>query len=114
MRQTILMIAGLLFVGLASGAITPCNAGAGSPQAEPTKDDCMAAVRRAHSLAAALPDGDLSRYFAERNLHQALVEAGNGEFDDCMEMAKNAIDEVKERRHVVKPGETFKVLRADE
>jgi hypothetical protein len=82
--------------------------------AEPGKQDCDAAVEQARALAAALPADNLSRYFAERDLQQALVEAGNGEFDECLEMAARAADEAKERRHELPPGETLKVLRPDE
>jgi hypothetical protein len=82
--------------------------------AEPSQQDCDAAVEQARSLAAALPADDLSRYFAERDLQQALVEAGNGEFDECLEMAARAADEVRERRHELPPGETLKVLKPDE
>jgi hypothetical protein len=81
---------------------------------EPTREDCEAAVEQARALSAALPADDPSRYFAERDLHQAMVEAGNGEFDDCLEMAERATDEVREHRHVLCPGETLKVLRPDE
>ena len=62
--------------------LTPIRA-----SAEPTREDCEAAVEQARALAAALPADDLSRYFAERDLQQAMIEAGNGEFDDCLEMA---------------------------
>jgi len=82
--------------------------------AEPSKQDCDAAVEQARALAAALPADNLSRYLAERELHQALVEAGNGEFDECLEMAARAAEEAKERRHELPPGETLKVLRPDE
>lgn len=81
---------------------------------EPTREDCVAAVDHARALAVALPAEDLSRYFAERDLQQALTEAGNGEFDECVEFAERATVEIKERRHKLKPGETFKVLRSDE
>jgi hypothetical protein len=47
-------------------------------------------------------------------LHQALIEAGNGEFDDCLELAARAAEETRERRHTLPPGEKLKVLRADE
>jgi hypothetical protein len=82
--------------------------------AEPTREDCVAAVDQARSLAASLPAEDLSRYFAERHLHQAMVEAGNNEFDECLEYAERATDEVREHRHVLQPGETFKVLQPHE
>lgn len=102
-----------MFAGLAGAVVTPCSADSDSPQVEPTKENCTASVEQARSLAMALPADDLSRYFAERHLHQAMVEAGNGEFDDCLEWAARATDEVRERRHKLQPGETFKVLPAD-
>ena len=114
LRRTILLTACLWLAALASGAVAPCNAGADSPQAEPTKEDCVAAVEQARSLAAALPSGDISRYFAERDLHQAMVEAGNGEFDDCLEFSARATEEVRELRHTLQPGERLKILQPDE
>jgi cellobiose-specific phosphotransferase system component IIA len=74
----------------------------------------MTAVGEARTLAATLPAGDLSRYFAERDLQQALTEAGNGEFDDCLEWVARAKEEVQERHHTLQPGETLKVRPADE
>ena len=68
----------------------------------------------ARAQAAALPADDLSRYFAERDLHQALVEAGNGEFDDCLDAAARATEEMRERRHTLQPGERLKILQPDE
>jgi hypothetical protein len=101
-----------LLAGLTCGAATPCSAGPVST--EPTKLDCDAAVEQVRTLAAALPADDLSRYFAERDLHQAMMEAGNGEFDDCLELAARATEEIKERRHVLPPGEKLKILKPDE
>lgn len=43
-----------------------------------------------------------------------MIEAGNGEFDDCLEFTERAVVEVKELRHTLRPGETLKILRADE
>jgi hypothetical protein len=114
LRPTILLTACLLLVGLASGAATPFNPDTASPEAEPTMGACVAAVEQARSLAAALPSGDISRYFAERDLHQAMIEAGNGEFDDCLEFAARATEEVQELRHALQPGERLKILQADE
>lgn len=71
-------------------------------------------MERGRKLAQALPEGDLSRTFAERHLLQAQVEADNREFDDCIEWAERAIDEAKERRHALQPGEKLDVRRADE
>ncbi|MBB4370543.1 hypothetical protein GGD63_003338 [Bradyrhizobium sp. cir1] len=101
-----------LLAGLGCAVAAPDAAAPASE--EPTRDDCNAAVAEARALAAALPPDHLSRYFAERHLHQALVEAGNGEFDECLDMAARASVEVRERRHELRPGETLKVLRADE
>jgi hypothetical protein len=84
------------------------------PQAEPTLAECESAVAQARDLAATLPADHLSRHFAERYLHQAMIEAGNGEFDECLEFAERAVVEVKELRHTLRPGETLKILRANE
>jgi hypothetical protein len=101
-----------LFAGLGCGVAAP---GAVAPAAdEPTREQCNAAVAEARALAASLPPDHLSRYFAERHLHQAMAEAGNGEFDECLEMAARASDEVRERRHELRPGEKLKVLGPDE
>jgi hypothetical protein len=81
---------------------------------EPTRERCEGAVEEARAEAAKLPADDLSRYFAERDLHQALVEAGNGEFDDCMEATARATLELRERRHSLAPGERLQVLRPDQ
>jgi hypothetical protein len=102
----------LVCLGLACCMVTPCSAEAVS--AEPSREDCEAAVGQARAVAATLPANDLSRYFAERDLHQAMVEAGNGEFDECMEFAARAADELRERRHELPPGETLKILKPDE
>jgi hypothetical protein len=101
-----------LVAGLGHCMALPCNA-------EPTlvvpgRQDCDDAVGQARMVAAALPADDLSRYFAERDLHQAMVEAGNGEFDECLELAARAADELRMRRHELPPGEKLKVLRPDE
>jgi hypothetical protein len=94
-----------------SRAVLGCTSAAAE---EPTREACTSAVEQAQSIAAALPADDGSRYFAERDLHQALVEAGNGEFDDCLEAVARATDELRERRHRLKPGERLNVLRPDE
>lgn len=101
-----------LLAGLGCGVAAPDAAVPASD--EPTREDCNAAVAEARALAATLPTDHLSRYFAERHLHQALAEAGNGEFDECLDMAARASDEVRERRHELRPGEKLKVLGPDE
>ena len=99
---------------LGSGCGIACLCAAVPASAEPGKQACEAAVEQARTLAAALPADNLSRYFAERDLQQALVEANNGEFDECLEMAARAADEAKEQRHELPPGEKLKVLKLDE
>lgn len=81
---------------------------------EPTQESCDAAVGEARALAASVPASDVSRYFAERDIHQALIEAGNGEFDDCVEKAERAVLELRERHHVLQPGERLDILGAHE
>jgi hypothetical protein len=112
--RTQLLIACLLLAGLAGSAVAPGRADPAAASVEPTREDCMAAVERARALADALPAGDGSRYFAERHLQQAMTEAGNREFDDCLEWAQRAMEEVQEHRHTLAPGETIKVRGADE
>jgi hypothetical protein len=86
----------------------------GAHDGEPTQASCVASVAAARDLAERLPAGDASRYFAERDLQQAMTEAGNGEFDDCLEWAEQATVEVKEHRHTLQPGETLNVRPAEQ
>ena len=81
---------------------------------EPSRASCLAVVAAARELAEKLPVDDASRYFAERDLQQAMTEAGNGEFDDCLEWAQLATAELKEHRHTLQPGETLNVRPAQE
>lgn len=101
-----------LVIGASCGTAAAADVAPASD--EPTLEDCKAAVGNVRILATDLPPDNLSRYFAERHLQQALVEAGNGEFDECLEMAARAAEQVRERRHDVAPGERLKVLKADE
>ena len=66
---------------------------------EPTADSCHAAVESAGKIAGSLPADSLTRRVAESYLVQAKTEAGNGEFDDCLEYAHRAVIEVREHRH---------------
>jgi len=101
----------VLLISLFGGS-TPCHPN--PEQSEPTREDCLAVVAQARALAEALPAEHLSRDFAERYLRQGMAESGNGEFDECLEYAGLAMDEVRELRHVLPPGETLRVLRPDE
>jgi hypothetical protein len=98
----------------ASPVSAPGDDASGDTQADATRKACMDGMAEAQKLAAVLPADDPSRYFAERNLQQAQMEAGNGEFDECQEWAERAVDEVKEHRHTLAPGEKLKILRPDE
>ncbi|MCC8935095.1 hypothetical protein H8A99_00905 [Bradyrhizobium sp. Arg68] len=104
----------MLVCGSCGAAAQGAQGAAAPPSSEPTWEDCQAAVGEARTLTAQLPPDHLSRYFADRHLHQAMVEAGNGEFDECLEMAARASQEVRDRRHELPPGEKLRVLRADE
>src|SRR5260370_8888049 len=106
-RMNTLMVC--LAVCLTGGAVTPCSANPIS--VEPTRESCEAAVKETRVLAAALPADDLSRYFAERDLHQAMIEACNGELDDRLDMTPRASDELKERSHTLHPAETLNLLQ---
>jgi hypothetical protein len=105
---------GLCALSLGAGCAMAAPDAVAPASDEPTWEDCEAAVGKARALAAELPPDNLSRYFAERHLHQAMAEAGNGEFDECLEMAARASEQVRERRHELPPGEKLKVLRPDE
>ena len=80
-------------------AMLCCGLAGRCPAAEPSGADCLAAVESARNLAATLPADDGSRHFAERYLDQALMEAGGGEFDECMEYAARATEEVQKLYH---------------
>lgn len=83
----------------------PAPTADGAPTlAEPTRASCEAAVAKSRALATSLlPPEEMSRKVAESYLMQALVEAGNGEFDDCLEYAARAAAEVKQHRHDASP-----------
>jgi hypothetical protein len=118
----VLLLACWILGGLAGAGAVACTtaSGAHEPTHEdahddvPTQASCLAAVAAARVLAERLPADDGSRYFAERDLQQAMTEAGNGELDDCLEWAEQATVEIKERHHTLKPGETLGVRPANE
>lgn len=76
---------------------------------EPTAESCDAAVSTARALIDTRPPGTISRYFAERYVGQAVAEGGNREFDDCVEWAEKAAEEIRHPSHALKPGETLNV-----
>jgi hypothetical protein len=75
---------------------------------------CTEGLADARRLAATLPADDASRYFATRYLQQAAAEVANGETDECRQLVEQAVDEVKEHRHTLAPGEKLQILRPDE
>jgi len=76
---------------------------------EPTLADCTRALEEGWGRTKQLPSRSLSRYFAERFMQSAETEAGNGEYDDCVEYSEKAVDEVENRWHRLAPGESFRV-----
>ena len=108
-RMTVL--AGCIVASVALGVSGTAPALADS---EPTSEECHAKVDEARVSAEALPAEHMSRYFAERYLQQALAEAGNGEFDECMSYAEAAILEVRELRHNYPLGTKLNVLGPNE
>jgi len=104
MIRTVLPLA-LIGVVLLSGGSTRAEQAA----EEPTMADCTKALEEGWSKTKQLSSKSLSRYFAERFLQSAEAEAGNGEYDGCVEYAEKAEDEVENRWHWLAPGETFRV-----
>jgi hypothetical protein len=116
LRRAIALPLCLVVAGLSVGSV-PDLAGAALAEpaaAEPTREDCMAEVGRARALIATLPADHLSRRFAESHLYQAMVEANNGEFDDCLQWAERATVEARELPHALRSGETLKIRRPEE
>lgn len=70
---------------------------------------CKVALAIARAKAAKLPERHISRFFAERLLIGAEMEAGNLEYDECVEGAKKAMLEISEHRHALAPGERLRM-----
>jgi hypothetical protein len=104
MRGMVPMIVG---VGLATAGFATA-AHALAEDSEPSLEACTKAVAEAGEMASRLSPKSLSRYFAERFLLSAKAEAGNGEFDECLDYAAQAVEEVEHRRHWLARGETFR------
>ena len=101
----------LLLVALAAGRETSTAqansdvTSLGAAEEEPTHEACLAAVGKARLLADRLPAQDASRAFAASYLRRALMEDANGEYDDCIEWADKAVEEVVLHWHILRPGE---------
>jgi hypothetical protein len=87
---------------------SPVMAEDAAQSGEPTLEECTKALHDGRDKASKLSAKSLSRYFAERFLQNAEAEAGNGEYDGCLEYVEKAIDEIDNRRHWLAPGETFR------
>ena len=105
LRLTILLAAYGVLIAVLEGCLSPRPRALPAPAA-PSAASCQTAVEAARSLTETLPADDLSRRAAESDLAQAMVEAGNGEFDDCLEFAARATLDVREHRYGPKPAET--------
>lgn len=95
--RTLLLACLMLLSGVPAGA-APVQV-----SAEPESKSCKAALARAHDAVATLAPGSEARKFADFDLVQAKAEAGNGEFDDCMDYAASALDEVRHPHHLQTP-----------
>jgi len=87
---------------------SPVVAEDASHPGEPTLHECTEALRDGRDKLAKLSTKSLSRYFAERFLLSAEAEAGNGEYDECLEYVEKAVDEIDNRWHWLAPGEKFR------
>lgn len=99
----------LTVLSLAMLSSSPAMADDAPEAGEPTLQECMKALQDGRDKASKLSAKSLSRYFAERFLQNAEAEAGNGEYDGCLEYVEKAIDEIDNRRHWLAPGETFRM-----
>ena len=94
----------LLLAALVAGL---CVHGAASaPLAGPPGEAaCLQHVIAVQKQAEALPDGDLTRRFAETDLAQAMQELGAGDPEECIELAERAEQTLEARPYVLRPGE---------
>lgn len=99
----------LLVTGCSVLSYGPVRAG----DEEPTEEQCSIALRDAERRVATMSEKSLSRYFAENLLEYARIEAGNAEYDECLDKVEKAVAEIEERRHWLAPGEVFRVKTGD-
>lgn len=89
---------------LAAAALLVAFSGPGQAE-EPHA--CVAAVAAMRIRAAALPDNDLSRRFAETDLRAALDELGAGDPEECEELVEHAGHIIATRPYALRPGEAL-------
>lgn len=68
---------------------------------------CIAEVADLRVRAATLPQGDLSRRFAEHDLDTALREMAAGDVDECPVLIERARHTITTRPYILRPGETL-------
>ena len=78
-----------------------------SAWAEDDQQACMASVAAARARAETMPQGDLSRRFAENDLDTALAEMAGGDVDECHELIERAIHTIRVRPYRLHPGEVL-------
>ncbi len=78
-----------------------------SAWAEDDKQACIASVAAVRAQAETLPEGDLSRRFAENALDTALIEIAAGDADECHVFVERAIHTLSVRPYQLYPGEVL-------
>ncbi len=78
-----------------------------SARAVDDRQACVASVAAVRARAEAMPQGDLSRRFAENDLDTALAEMAAGDVDECRELVARAIHTIRVRPYQLHPGEVL-------
>lgn len=78
-----------------------------SARAEDAAQACIASVAAVRARAEMMPQGDLSRRFAENDLDTALTEMAAGDVDECHELVARAIHTIRARPYQLHPGEAL-------
>ena len=78
-----------------------------SARAEDDRQACMASVAAVRARAETMPQGDLSRRFAENDLDTALSEMAAGDVDECHELVARATRTIRVRPYQLHPGEVL-------
>ena len=92
--------------GLLLGATIFASVAASASAADETQA-CIAHVADLRARAAALPEGDLSRRFAEHDLDTALSEMAAGDVDECPVLIERALRTISTRPYRLRPGENL-------
>ena len=76
-------------------------------QAEGDRQACVASIAALRARAETMPQGDLSRRFAENDLDTALTEMAAGDADECHELVARATRTIRVRPYQLYPGEVL-------